>query len=61
MQTQGVAKRGNCKRSDQVINGLQPRERLTMNILPNYIYNEQKSTNYNNKSYAIASYGKKNT
>ena len=35
MQMQGVAKRDYCKESDLVINGLQPIERLTMNILHN--------------------------
>ena len=35
MQMQGVAKKDYCKRSDLAINGLQPIERLTMNILPN--------------------------
>ena len=35
---QGVAKRDHCKRSDLVINGLQPIERLTMNILPYYSF-----------------------
>ena len=34
MQMQGVAKRDYCKRFDLVINGLQPIERLTENILP---------------------------
>ena len=34
MQMQGVAKRDCCKKSDLVINGLQPIERLTMNIIP---------------------------
>ena len=35
MQMQGVVKKHYYKRSDLVINGLQPIERLTMNILPN--------------------------
>ena len=34
MQMQGVAKRDYCKKSNLVINGLQPIERLTMNIIP---------------------------
>ena len=41
MQMQGAAKRDYCKTFDLVINCLQPIERLIMNILPNYFYNEQ--------------------
>ena len=53
MQMQGVAKRDYSKKSDLVINSLQPIERLRMNRTA---YNE----NFNNKNYAIVYKAKKN-
>ena len=41
---QGVSKRDYCKRPDLVINGLQPIERLTMNILPSFATNNKVPT-----------------
>ena len=54
MQMQGVAKRDYCKKSDLVINGLQPIERVTVNIIPIISFMNKKGSNYNNTNYAIA-------